>query len=142
MSYLEGCGIRFLLDSHAVIDGSFHLLGRKDRGAGRSGGARRKDMKILRQALTPDLPVVLLDHQPYDLHEAEENGMDLQISGHTHGGQFFPGNIVVAFMYEKISGYHSRGATQYYISSGIGTWGPAIRIMSRPEIALIKLKLR
>ncbi len=140
VAYLEGYGIKFLQDEAVLLGGGVYIAGRKDRSSERFGHGKRMPLWEITSGLNREYPVILLDHQPYDLHEAEEDSIDLQLSGHTHNGQFFPGNIVVWFMYEKVWGYHKRGNTQYYISSGIGTWGPAVRFGSVPEI--VKMKIR
>jgi predicted MPP superfamily phosphohydrolase len=69
-----------------------------------------------------------------------ENGVDLQLSGHTHHGQMFPINLITSKIYELSQGYKKKGNTQYYVSSGVGTWGPPIRTGSRSEIVNIKIK--
>ncbi len=87
----------------------------------------------------PKLPVILLDHQPVRLQEAEEAGIDLQLSGHTHAGQLFPLNLINKKIWEKHWGYLKKGTTQYYVSCGVGTWGPPVRTGSIPEIVRIKV---
>ncbi|MCX6308245.1 MAG: metallophosphoesterase, partial [Bacteroidia bacterium] len=67
-------------------------------------------------------------------------GIDLQISGHTHNGQFFPGNLVVGSMFELGHGYKKKGKTHFYVSSGLGIWGPLYRIGTQSELVEIQLK--
>jgi len=86
-------------------------------------------------------PRILMDHQPFHLEEAEKNNIDLQISGHTHNGQFFPGNLFVKSMYELGYGYLKKGKTHYYVSSGLGLWGPQYRIGTESELVVIHLKI-
>jgi predicted MPP superfamily phosphohydrolase len=81
----------------------------------------------------------LLDHQPFKLEDAEKNGIDLQLSGHTHNGQFFPANLYVKSMFELGYGYLRKGKTQYYVSSGLGLWGPKYRIGTQSELVVINL---
>jgi hypothetical protein len=88
------------------------------------------------------LPLILLDHQPFHLEEAEQCGIDLQLSGHTHAGQLFPLNLINKKIYEQYWGYWKKGNTQYYISCGVGTWGPPVRTGSIPEIIQIKLTFK
>jgi predicted MPP superfamily phosphohydrolase len=85
-------------------------------------------------------PVILMDHQPFRLAEAEANGVDLQLSGHTHHGQLWPFNLITKKVYELSWGYKKKGSTHYYVSCGVGTWGPPIRTANRPEIINIKLQ--
>jgi len=82
---------------------------------------------------------ILLDHQPQDLSEAEEAGVDFQFSGHTHHGQIWPGNWLTKAMYEKDYGRYQRGNTNYYISSGLGLWGGKFRIGTRSEYVVLTL---
>jgi uncharacterized protein len=80
-----------------------------------------------------------MDHQPFGLEEAVQNGIDLQLSGHTHYGQLWPLNYIVESIYEVAWGYKRIGATHFYISTGAGTWGPPMRIGNHPEIVQIQL---
>jgi predicted MPP superfamily phosphohydrolase len=85
------------------------------------------------------LPIILLDHEPVDLNIAEETGVDLQFSGHSHLGQFFPNNIITGLIYEDDWGYLKKRNFNIIVSSGFGTWGPPIRIGNRPEILNVKV---
>jgi len=133
--YLRAAGIRMLHDSVALVDHSFYLVGRDDR-----TNPNRQSLKALVEGLKPELPKILLDHQPYDLQQACDNGIDLQISGHTHNGQFFPGNLFVARIFELGHGYKKKGKTHFYVSSGLGIWGPHYRIGTQSELVEIQLK--
>jgi predicted MPP superfamily phosphohydrolase len=82
---------------------------------------------------------ILLAHQPRSLYAAAPLGFDLQISGHTHGGQFFPWNLLAAAGQPYISGLHKYQNTWIYVSRGTGYWGPPIRLAARSEITVIKL---
>lgn len=86
-----------------------------------------------------DISVRLLDHQPYHLEEAERAGIDFQFSGHTHDGQVWPISWLTRTMYEKSFGYTRRGSTEYYVSSGMGIWGPKFRIGTRSEYVVATL---
>jgi uncharacterized protein len=134
-NYLTASGIKQLYDSTCLVDNSFYLIGRDDR-----TNSERKPLRDLVKNLDSKLPKILLDHQPYALEEAQQNGIDLQLSGHTHDGQFFPLNLVVRNMYEQAHGYLRKGNTQYYISSGLGIWGPQYRIGTQSELVVIRLK--
>ena len=70
-------------------------------------------------------PVILLEHQPYDLDIAEKNGVDLILSGHTHRGQVAPGNLITNMIFENDWGYLKKGKLQSIVSSGYGVWGLA-----------------
>jgi len=134
--YLKKAGIIFLRDSACLVDGSFYVVGRDDR-----TNTNRKSLKDIVQGMDVKLPRILMDHQPFHLEEAENNNIDLQISGHTHNGQFFPGNLFVKRIYELGYGYLKKGNTHYYVSSGLGLWGPQYRIGTQSELVVIHLKM-
>lgn len=140
--YIEGKGIRILKDEVVTIEGGIQLIGRLDRDSKRFYGKERKPLAELMDAVDPSSPVILLDHQPIELVEAEKNGVDLQLSGHTHNGQMWPLNHLTAKMYELSYGYKKRGSTQYIVSSGFGLWGPRVRSGSRSEVLVINIKFR
>ena len=122
-----------LLQDQAVDVAGIRVIGRDDR----SNPAR-----LSIRALQPSdsLFTIVLDHQPYHLEEARDAGVDFQFSGHTHHGQVWPGNWITDAMFEKAFGRHTKGSTQYYISSGLGIWGGKFRIGTRSEYIVLSLK--
>jgi uncharacterized protein len=134
-AYLKSAGITYLRDSSVLVNNSFYIVGRDDK-----SNLKRKSLKQIMNGIDKSKPIILLDHQPFNLEEAQVNDVDLQISGHTHNGQFFPGNLIVKLMYEKAYGYMQKGKTHYYISSGLGLWGPQYRIGTQSELVVIDLK--
>jgi hypothetical protein len=82
---------------------------------------------------------ILLAHQPKSIFAAARAGYDLQISGHTHGGQFFPWNLLIGFAQPYVYGLHTHESTQIYVSRGTGYWGPPVRVGSPSEITLLEL---
>jgi predicted MPP superfamily phosphohydrolase len=140
LEYLRRGGVRVLQDEAVLVGGAFVLAGRKDPTVLQSKERRMPIREILEKAgADPKLPIILLDHQPVRLGEAVEAGIDLQLSGHTHAGQLFPLNLINKKIWEKYWGYLRKGKTQYYISCGVGTWGPPVRTGSIPEIVRIKV---
>lgn len=131
-SFLKDAGIHLLVDSSAEVCG-IRIIGRDDR-----SNRGRKPLAGLAPA--DSVFTILLDHQPYNLEEAGNCGIDFQFSGHTHHGQIWPGNWITDAMYEKAFGRHHRGTTQYYISSGLGIWGGKFRIGTRSEYIVLKIK--
>lgn len=131
--------IRVLADEKMVVNNNLVIIGRRDRTVESMGGKRKRIEDIMGQVDDSCL-LFLLDHQPFHLEEAEKAGIDLQVSGHTHAGQLFPLNFINRRVYEKYWGYHRRGQTHYYISCGVGTWGPPVQTAARPEIVLLVLK--
>lgn len=129
--FLNDAGILLLKDSVAHFKG-LDIIGRDDR-----TNRKRADLASLAQGLEGF--TILLDHQPYHLEEAEQAGIDFQFSGHTHRGQVWPISWVTDAMYEKAWGHHRRGNTQYYVSSGLGIWGPKIRIGTRSEYLVLHI---
>jgi predicted MPP superfamily phosphohydrolase len=140
VNYLTAHGLNELRDSAVLIDNSFYLIGREDRSAKGFGGRKRKELNELMDGVDKSLPLILMDHQPAKLNEAEENNIDLQVSGHTHHGQLWPFNFITKRVYELSYGYMKKGNTQYYVSCGVGTWGPPLRSGNRPEVVELTLK--
>jgi len=137
---LRSCGITVLEDDAVTIDDSFILVGRRDR---QSLGyqERRKPIQTIlaRFGRERRLPVILLDHQPGRLEEAKDAGVDLQLSGHTHDGQVFPINLINTLIWDLNYGYLRKDGTQYYVTSGVGTWGPPVRIGSTAEVVRLRI---
>ncbi len=141
--YLMEHEIIMLRDQAVKIGGSFFLVGREDRSSSRfPPGFQRKTLRELMASVDKSFPVILMDHQPYNLGEAAAQGVDLQISGHTHNGQLWPFNYIVDAIYELPWGYKKIMDTHYYVSNGVGTWGPPVRLGSRPEIVQIRLAFK
>jgi uncharacterized protein len=139
VEYLRNHGIRVLRDEAITVDGMLTLVGREDLMRGRLANGGRKPLADLLAGIERTLPIILLDHQPFRLHEAEKQGVDLQLSGHTHHGQMWPFNYITRRVYEVSWGYLKKGLTHYYVSCGVGTWGPPIKIGSNAEIVAITL---
>ena len=138
--YLEEHGITMLRDKVVNIKGMFYLVGREDRSRNSFAGRQRMTLDSLLSGLDRERPIVLMDHQPFKLYEAEKQNVTLQLSGHTHDGQLWPLNYIIDAIYEIGMGEKKIGNTHFYVSPGYGSWGPPIRIGHRPELALIKLK--
>ena len=138
--YAEKFGIKFLRDGYELIDSSFYVIGREDSSMPQFTGKPRKSLEEIVKDIPNNYPKILLDHTPFKLEQAEQNKMDLQLSGHTHHGQIWPANLITQMIYEVSWGYKKKGNTHYYVSSGAGTWGPPVRTGSRSEIVNIKMK--
>ena len=140
--YLNECNITVLRDDSLKINDSFFLIGRDDISRGHRKGEKRKDLKILMEGIDRRFPVILMDHQPYNLREAVENGVDLQLSGHTHNGQIWPFSYIIKAMYELAWGYKRIGDTHYFVTNGAAVWGPPVRVGNCPEIVFIRLNFQ
>jgi predicted MPP superfamily phosphohydrolase len=140
--YLEGHGVTVLRDAVARVNDRFFLIGREDRSISRFSGKRRKPLAELMALVDRTAPVILMDHQPFQLEDGESNGVDLQLSGHTHHGQLWPLNFITERVYELSWGYKRKNSTQVYVSCGVGTWGPPVRLGNRPEIVSIRVSFK
>jgi predicted MPP superfamily phosphohydrolase len=140
--YIESKGIRVLKDEIAILPGGIQVIGRLDRDSHRFYSKERLSLEELTKNIDQIKPVILLDHQPFRLGESEKNGIDLQLSGHTHNGQIWPLNYVTRKIYELSYGYLRKGRTQIIVSSGYGLWGPRIRSGSRSEVMLINIEFK
>ena len=138
--YIRSHNITLLQDEIAEIDGAFYIAGRDDRSKKQFTGQDRKPLNEIVGSRNKDLPLILLDHTPFGLEEAENNKVDLQLSGHTHHAQLWPLNFITGMIYEKDYGYLKKGNTQYYVTCGVGTWGPPVRTGSRTEIVNLRIK--
>ena len=137
-AYLSEHGVTVLRDRVVKVKDAFYLVGREDRSI-RRAGKNRKPLQELMALADPNCPIILMDHQPFQLEEGETNGVDLQISGHTHHGQLWPLNLITRRVYELSWGYKKKNSTHVYVSCGFGTWGPPVRLGNRPEIVNIKI---
>ena len=141
--FLKSADIILLLDEVELVADRFYLAGRRDA---RPIGFRqeRKTAALLGAGLDKSLPLIFLDHQPLDFLREEEAGADLILSGHTHKGQFFPGNIFTAYIFRKAGavhyGYWRGRSAQAVVSSGAGIWGPPIRIATNSEVAVVDIQ--
>lgn len=134
---LQRVGIRALQNEKIDLEG-LQLIGIHDADTHSAGRYR----ELLRRAhLAPDRPSILLAHQPVNLAVPEEAGVMLQLSGHTHGGQFWPWSLIARRVHGKfVYGLNPYGRMLVYTSSGAGTWGPPFRVGTRSEIVLLHLE--
>jgi uncharacterized protein len=139
--YLSSHGIHLIRDSVVKINNSFYLAGREDLAINQFTGRKRKNVEELLEMAGDDLPVILLDHQPFNLDRSAAAGADFQLSGHTHHGQLWPFNFITRAIYSISRGFGVIDGMKVYVSNGVGTWGPPVRIGSRPEIVLIQVNL-
>jgi predicted MPP superfamily phosphohydrolase len=140
---LERLGFTVLLNEHRIITGDPGLMllaGVTDyRGGGAGLPDHRSDPQKALAGSPPADIKILLAHQPKSIFDAAIAGYDLQISGHTHGGQFFPWLLLVGLSQPYLSGLHQHKNTQIYVSRGTGYWGPPVRVGAPSEITLLKL---
>lgn len=132
----DRAGINVLRDSAVLIGQSFYILGREDRSA-----PLRKPLQTVMDAqdIHPEKPLIVLDHNPKDLHENAHYGADIALYGHTHEGQFFPANWVTRLLFEVAHGYKRIQNTHTFVTSGLGIAGTQYRIGTQSEIVVIHL---
>lgn len=135
VQFYKDAGIKLLKDSSVLVDSCVYIVGRDDK-----MNPRRKPLSELLTTVDKSKPVILLDHQPYNLEESENNGVDIQFSGHTHRGQVWPISLITDYIYEDSHGYVKKGNTNVYVSSGIGIWGGKFRIGTQSEYVVIDIK--
>ena len=142
MREFERIGLHGLNNSHVVIahrGARFVLAGVTDFSAAAFDPAQASDPHAALAGSPPDLLRVLLAHQPRSAGAAEAAGFDLQLSGHTHGGQFWPWNHFVSLQQPFTAGLHRLGRLAVYTSRGTGYWGPPKRFGAPSEITLLRL---
>lgn len=131
----ENTCIRMLRDSIVSLPCGITVIGRDDR-----TNRNRLPLESLLAQAGQENPVIVLDHQPYELAKTDSLGVDIQLSGHTHAGQVWPLNHVVDVMYEQSHGYRKWTHSHIYVSSGLSLWGPPFRIGTRSDMAVLKIR--
>jgi predicted MPP superfamily phosphohydrolase len=132
LAEMKRIDIHILLDEVIKIEDSFYLVGRKDK-----TDLKRMSIEDLLKDKDPNVPIIMMDHQPAEITQAEKNGVDLLLSGHTHRGQMAPNHLITRRIFELDWGYLQRNQLHTIVSSGFGFWGPPLRIGSRSEVIQI-----
>lgn len=140
VDYLQSHGIIMLRDSALQITDQLWVVGREDVESMRFGGTLRKPLDSIMQQVPSEAFTIVLDHQPRAIGEAQQNGVHLILSGHTHHGQLWPLNYITSAVFPLSYGLKKFGNTHAYVSNGVGSWGPPVRIGNRPEIVLIRFQ--
>ena len=118
----------------------FDVAGVDDWNASRFGGDHGHDLDRAMKDHDGQTPVILLAHQPKAIADAARLGVDLQLSGHTHGGQIWPFNLLVGLVQPFVAGLGKRGETTIYTSRGTGFWGPPMRVGAESEMTVLHLR--
>ncbi|MFI5834337.1 metallophosphoesterase [Micromonospora sp. NPDC051300] len=140
---VDRLGLRVLQNERQEIrarGGVLDLAGVNDVTADGTGLAGPADYAAALADRDPSRPVVLLAHQPVAAHEAAKFGVDLQLSGHTHGGQMVPFNLAVKLQQPVVSGLGEVDGTKVYVTNGAGFWGPPVRVGAPPQVTLVELR--
>jgi predicted MPP superfamily phosphohydrolase len=144
LRHLPTLGVQVLRNERVPITrgaASFDLAGIDDRTAAASGlPGHGADLDAALDGRDDAVPVVLMAHQPVQVEQARLAGVDLQLSGHTHGGQLWPFDYAVRLDQPATEGWSQQGPTQLYVTTGAGYWGPPMRVGARPEVTVIELQ--
>ena len=127
---MEDWGMTVLRDEVVELE-NVVIIGRRDR------HEQRRSIEELMAGIDTNQYIILMDHQPYEVEEARDAGVDLLVCGHTHGGQVFPANLITDRMYTIDYGILREGDFTAVVSSGAGTWGPRMRIATISVVVLI-----
>lgn len=142
-AFYQGSGVELLCNQTKNIGGKLLLLGRDDYAVGGKNHSRMPISQILKGQNT-DLPLLVLDHQPQDYRESEKDGALMQISGHTHNGQLWPGNLIVHSIlksrYQSPSnGIYRENNFTLAVTRGYGAWGFQMRTTGNAEILCVNV---
>ncbi len=140
--FLSKSNIKTLRDETILIDDSFYLIGRLDYHKYGIKINERKSIEELTKDIDIDKPIIVLDHEPYELNELSNNNVDLDLSGHTHNGQMFPSNILLKVIWDNPYGLLKVGNMTSIVTSGIGVYGPNMRVLSTAEVVNINVNFK
>ena len=137
--FLKKANIQLLQDDCVLIDNRFYLYGRADYERPGRGITTRKAPQELTFGMDLSKPVIVLDHEPRELQELSDAGVDVNLCGHTHDGQTFPGNLTTHLIWENSAGYLKKGQMHNIVTSGVGVFGPFMRVGTKAEICSITI---
>lgn len=133
-TFLKKAHIKVLNDKKVLINHSVYLYGRPD-----AMTMTRKEAQEITAGMDMTKPIIVADHEPRELNALSKAGVDADLSGHTHNGQMFPANIIVSALYANSYGYRRIGAMHSIVTSGVGAWGPFMRVGTKAEICTIHI---
>lgn len=140
VGFMEQAGVCVLRNRYVTIDSTLNLVGLDYITPEQQMGRKNPPLlEVIMRDMDKSLPTILMYHAPVKLKKAEAAGIDFQLSGHTHKGQLFPCNFITDLVYTVDSGYARIGKMQIYVTTGVGTWGPPVRVGAPPEIVQIIL---
>ena len=137
--FLEKANIKLLSDEVECINNEFYLVGRVDCSTAKRSEVRKSPEELI-DGLDKSKPIFVIDHQPKELEELADCGVDLDMSGHTHDGQIFPFNIINKLAWENGYGYLKKGDMHSIVTSGVGIAGPNMRVGTKSEITEINIE--
>lgn len=140
--FLKRAGIQLITEETLLIDDSFYLVGRADEERPGRGVDVRKTPQEIMNGLDDSKPVIVMEHEPKFLQEIADAGIDLHLCGHTHDGQTFPTNFLCRLIWENPAGYLKKDGMQSIVTSGVGLFGPNMRVGTKSEVVNIKVHFR
>ena len=140
--WLDACGWTLLTDETMALPelNGLILAGRRDEKRPGDGVKERKSLDELFADIDPEAPILMLEHEPVELEELQDYGIDLTVCGHTHDGQIFPGNVWGRIHDPQSYGIKDWGDCTVVVTSGVGYYGPPIRVGTISEIVVIDAK--
>lgn len=140
--FLENAGIKLLKDESVMIDDEIYLYGRPDARRPGRGITKRKTPSEITESMDKDKPIIVIDHEPSQLKALAKAGVDVDLCGHTHDGQLFPGNLTIKLMWENAYGYLKKGKMHNIVTSGVGLFGPNMRVGTKSEISVVNIHFK
>lgn len=139
---LDRAGIHLLRDEAVLIADSVYLYGRPDAERPGRGIDVRKTPAEITAGMDTSKPVIVIDHEPRELEELADAGVDVDLCGHTHDGQMFPANLIVGLMWENSYGYLKKENMHNIVTSGVGLFGPDMRVGTKAEICPVTIHFK
>ena len=140
--FLEKANVINLRDEYVLIDDSFYIYGRPDYSKEGRGIDGRKTPAALTSNLDKKKPILVIDHEPRELQELADAGVDVDLSGHTHDGQIFPLNLTSKIIWENSRGLLKKGDMTSVVTSGVGFYGPGVRVGTEAEVVDLKINFK
>lgn len=142
LDFIRKSGMVLLYDENVIINNSVNLYGRADQERPNLGNITRKESGDLFKEVDVSKPIMVLDHEPREYDELEKTGVDLMMAGHTHDGQLWPAKIATDIIWENPYGLWVKNAFHAITTSGLGLFGPNMRVGTIAEVCIIHVKFR
>lgn len=142
LDFIKKSGMVLLYDENVIINDSVNLYGRADQERPNLGNITRKESGELFKEVDVSKPIMVLDHEPREYDELEKAGVDLMMAGHTHDGQLWPTKIATDIIWENSYGLWVKNAFHAITTSGLGLFGPNMRVGTIAEVCIIHVKFR
>lgn len=142
LDFIRKSGMVLLYDENVIINNSVNLYGRADQERPNLGNITRKESGDLFKEVDVSKPIMVLDHEPREYDELEKAGVDLMMAGHTHDGQLLPTKIATDIIWENLYGLWVKNAFHAITTSGLGLFGPNMRVGTIAEVCIIHVKFR